>query len=149
LEDNFLRVRQDDTAGHPRREGVRWTNLTRKEIGGRLAEAGTAVSRGVLKALLRIHHYSTRKAQKALAMGQHPERNAQFENIAQFKQTYQESENPIVSLDTKKKEQLGNFYRPGCLYTQEVVKTFDHDFRSAAHGVVIPHGVYDLKRNQG
>ena len=131
------------------REGVRWTNLTLKEIGGRLAEAGTAVSRGVIKALLRKHHYSTRKAQKALAMGQHPERNAQFENIAQFKQTYQESENPIVSLDTKKKEQLGNFYRRGCLYTQEVVKIFDHDFRSAAHGVVIPHGVYDLKRNQG
>jgi Rhodopirellula transposase DDE domain len=149
LEDNFLRVLQDYTAGHPMREGVRWTNLTLKEIGGRLAEAGTAVSRGVIKALLRKYHYSKRKAQKALAMGRHPERNAQFENIAQFKQTYQESENPIVSLDTKKKEQLGNFYRPGFLYTQEVVKTLDHDFRSAAHGVVIPHGVYDLKRNQG
>lgn len=131
------------------REGVRWTNLTMKEIGERLAEVGTPVSRPVVKALLRTHHYVRRKAQKAQAMGEHPERNAQFEYIAQLKQTYGESENPIVSLDTKKKELLGNFSRPGQLYTQEVVKTFDHDFPSAAEGVVIPHGVYDLKRNLG
>lgn len=149
LEENFLRVLQDYTAGDPMREGVRWTNLTLKEIVGCLAEVGTRVSRAVVKALLRKHHYVRRKAQKAHAMGQHPDRNAQFEYLAQFKQTYQESENPIVSLDTKKKELLGNFYRPGQLSTQEVVKTFDHDFPSAARGVVIPHGVYDLKRNLG
>lgn len=149
LEANFLVVLQDYTAGDPMREGVHWTNLTLKEIGEGLAVAGTAVSRVVVKALLRKHHYVRRKAQKAQALGQHPERNAQFEYIAQFKQTYGESENPIVSLDTKKKELLGNFYRPGQLYAQEVVKTFDHDFPSAAQGVVIPHGVYDLKRNQG
>jgi hypothetical protein len=149
LEANFLGVLQDYTAGDPMREGVHWTNLTLKEIGEGLAGAGTAVSRVVVKALLRKHHYVRRKAQKAQAMGQHPERNAQFEYIAQLKQMYGESENPLVSLDTKKKELLGNFYRPGQLYTQEVVKTFDHDFPSAAQGVVIPHGVYDLKRNQG
>jgi hypothetical protein len=149
LEANFLVVLQDYTAGDPMREGVHWTNLTLKEIGEGLAVAGTAVSRVVVKALLRKHHYVRRKAQKAQALGQPPERNAQFEYIAQFKQTYGESENPIVSLDTKKKELLGNFYRPGQLYAQEVVKTFDHDFPSAAQGVVIPHGVYDLKRNQG
>jgi Rhodopirellula transposase DDE domain len=149
LEENFLRVLRDYTAGDPMREGVRWTNLTVKEIVGRLAAAGTPVSRTVVKDLLRKHHYVKRKAQKAQAMGHHPDRNAQFEHIAQLKQTYLESENPIVSLDTKKKELLGNFYRPGQLYTQEVVKTFDHDFPSAAQGVVIPHGLYDLKLNQG
>jgi hypothetical protein len=142
-------VLHDYTAGDPMREGVQWTNLTMKEIGERLAEVGTPVSRPVVKALLRTHHYVSRKAQKAQAMGQHPERNAQFEYIAQLKQTYGESENPIVSLDTKKKELLGNFYRPGHLYTPEVVKTIDHDFPSAAEGVVIPQGVYDLKRNLG
>lgn len=149
LEENFLRVLQDYTAGDPMREGVRWTNLRVKEIVGRLAAAGTPVSKTVVKDLLRKPHYVKRKAQKAQAMGHHPDRNAQFEYIAQLKQTYQESENPIVSLDTKKKELLGNFYRPGQLYTQEVVKTFDHDFPSAALGVVIPHGLYDLKRNLG
>lgn len=149
MEENFLRVVQDYTAGDPMRENVRWTNLTQKEIAARLAAAGTPVSVTVVKALLRKHRYRKRKAQKAQAMGEHPERNAQFEQIARLKQEYLESENPIVSIDSKKKELLGNFYRPGQLYTQQVLKTFDHDFPSAALGVVIPHGVYDLKRNQG
>jgi hypothetical protein len=131
------------------REGVRWTNLTQQEIGERLTAAGTPVSRTVVKDLLRKHQYVKRKAQKAQALGQHPDRNAQFENIAQLKQTYLASENPIVSMDTKKKELVGNWYRAGQLYTQEVVKTFDHDFPSSALGVVIPHGLYDLKRNVG
>src|SRR5262249_28664919 len=98
LEEHFLQVLQDYTAGDPMQEGVRWTNLTLKEIGARLAVTGTPVSRPVVKELLHLHHYVQRKAQKACAMGQHPDRNAQFEYIAQLKQTYQESENPIVSL---------------------------------------------------
>jgi Rhodopirellula transposase DDE domain len=142
-------VRRDYTAGDPMRDTVRWTNLSKKEISERLAAAGPPVSVTVVKALLRKHHYVKRKAQKATAMGHHPDRNAQFEHIRQLKRVYMDSENPIVSSDTKKKELLGNFYRPGQLYTQEVVKTFDHDFPSAARGVVIPHGLYDLKRNQG
>jgi len=52
-------------------------------------------------------------------------------------------------MDTKKKEFLGNFYRQGRLYTQAVIKTYDHDFNSAAQGVIIPHGLFDLKRNAG
>jgi Rhodopirellula transposase DDE domain len=135
VEENFLQVLRDYTAGDPMRENVHWTNLTQKEIAVRLAAAGTLVSVTVVKALLHEHRYR--------------KRNAQFEQIAQLKHEYLASENPIVSIDTKKKELLGNFYRPGQLYTQEVVKTFDHDFPSAALGVVIPHGVYDLKRNQG
>lgn len=139
-----MRVLRDYTAGDPMRENVRWTNLTQKEIVERLAVAGMPVSVTVVKALLRNHPYVKRKAQKAPAMGQHPDRHAQFENIAQLKQTYLESENPMVSIDTKKKELLGNFYRAGHLHTQEVVNTFDHDFPSAALGVVSPYGVYDL-----
>jgi DDE family transposase len=149
VEENFLQVVRDYTAGDPMRENVRWTNLTQKEIAARLAAVGTPVRVPVVKTLLRKHCYRKRKAQKAQATGEHPERNAQFEQIARLKQEYLESENPSVSIDTKKKELLGNFYRPGQLYTQQVLKTFDPDFPSAARGVVIPHGVYDLKRNQG
>ena len=149
LEENFLRVLRDYTAGDPMRDTVCWTNLTEKEIGERLATAGTPVSVTVVKYLLRQHHYVKRKAQKVKAMGHHPDRNAQFENIARLKHAYLASENPILSIDTKKKERLGNFYRPGQLYTQAVLQTFDHDFPSAALGVVIPHGLYDLKRNLG
>lgn len=76
-------------------------------------------------------------------------RNEQFENMASLKCDYQAAGNPIVSMDTKKKEALGNFYRPGHLYTSETITTDDHDFVSFAEGVVIPHALYDLQRNQG
>jgi len=128
---------------------VKWTDLTQGQIADRLAEAGTAVSTTVVKQLLRRHRYVKRKARKSKAMGQHRHRNQQFENIARLKREYLAAGNPVVSMDTKKKELLGNFYREGRLYTQGVIETFDHDFPSAASGVVIPHGLYDVQRNRG
>ena len=76
-------------------------------------------------------------------------RNEQFEYIAQLKAEYELAGNPILSMDTKKKEYLGNFYRDGRLYTQEEVHTYDHDFNSFATGQIIPHGIFDLKQNIG
>lgn len=76
-------------------------------------------------------------------------RNAQFEKIAQLKAEYQAVGNPVLSMDTKKKEYLGDFYREGHAYTQGTVYAFDHDFNSFAEGVIIPHGVYDLLHNKG
>lgn len=80
-------------------------------------------------------------------MKQSPDRNEQFENIARLKSEYQADGNPVISIDTKKKEHLGNFYRDGHLYTQETIEVYDHDFTSLADGVVIPHGIYDLQHN--
>ena len=100
---------RDDTAGDPMRDDVRGTNLTLAEIAQRLKDAGTPVSVTVVKQLLRKHRYVQRKAQKSQTMGQHADRNQQFENIARLRQQYLESENPILSIDTKKKELVGNF----------------------------------------
>jgi DDE family transposase len=141
LEENFLRVVKDYTAGDPMRPDVKGTDLTLGQIAERLAEAGTPVSVTVVKQLLRKHRYIKRKARKSRSMGQHADRNRQFENIARLKQEYLETDNPILSIDTKKKELVGNFYREGRLYTQETIETFDHDFPSAASGVIIPHGL--------
>lgn len=77
------------------------------------------------------------------------DRNAQFENIARLKSDYQAEGNPIISMDTKKKEYLGNFYRDGYAYTQDTLLAFDHDFNSFAQGVIIPHGLYDVCANTG
>jgi hypothetical protein len=74
-------------------------------------------------------------------------RDEQFQKIAQLKADYQARGLPIISIDTKKKEYLGSFYRAGRLYTREVVEVFDHDFNSFAEGLVIPHGIYDLTHN--
>lgn len=76
-------------------------------------------------------------------------RNAQFENIARLKAGYVAAGNPVVSMDTKKKEYLGTFYRDGHLYTREELQVYDHDFTSQAEGIVIPHGIYDVQRNTG
>ena len=129
------------------RQEVRWTDLTYEQIADHLAEAGSPVSVPVVKQLLRKHGYVTRKAQKSETMGTHPDRNQQFENIARLKQEYMGSDNPIVSMDTKKKELIGNFYRAGHLLTQGVIRTFDHDFPSFASGVIIPQWLYDLNPN--
>lgn len=126
---------------------IRWTNRTPREIADRLRDKGLRVSVRVVRYLLRKHHFVRRKARKAQTMGQHQDREAQFQNLARLKQEYLDSPNPIVSIDTKKKELLGNCYRAGSLYTQQLVTTFEHDFPSAADGVLIPHGVYDVKRN--
>src|SRR4051812_9720562 len=128
------------TAGDPMRQEVRWTDLTYEPIAAHLAAVGTPVSVPVVKQLLKKHGYVTRKAQKSKAMGSHPDRNRQFENIARLKQEYLGSDNPIVSMDTKKNELIGNFFRAGYLLPQGVIEPFDHDFPSFASGVVIPHG---------
>ena len=143
-------VLRDHTAGDPMRQEVKWTDLTRREICQRLVQRGTPAGKRLVKQLLRKHGYVKRKAQKNQTMGpRHPDRNAQFDNIARLKQEYLQAGEPVISMDTKKKELLGNFYRDGTLYTRQVIGVFDHDFPSAGDGVVFPHGLYDLGKNRG
>jgi hypothetical protein len=143
-------VLEDHTAGDPMRAEVRWTNLSRRQIAKRVTALGTPVSRHVISQLLRKHRYRRRKALKKETMGpRHPDRNAQFENIARLKKKYLKAGLPVISMDTKKKELLGNFYREGTIETQATITTNDHDFGSMGSGTVIPHGLYDVGRNQG
>ncbi len=131
------------------RTGVLWTNLSRREISRRLAERGTPASRHTVRKLLGKHGLGQRKARKKKALGSHPDRDAQFHNIAQLKATSLATGDPVISIDTKKKELIGNFARDGHTYTQTPVETLDHDFPSAGEGKVIPHGIYDIARNEG
>jgi hypothetical protein len=147
--ENFLKVLQDHTAGDPMNAEVKWTNLSRRQIADRMAGLGTRVGRDVVSQLLRKHGYRKRKALKKKTMGHPQDRNTQFEKIARLKKKYLKAGWPVISIDTKKKELLGDFYRDGRIDTQATIKVNDHDFRSAGSGVVIPHGVYDVGRNQG
>jgi Rhodopirellula transposase DDE domain len=150
IEANFHKVLEDHTAGDPMRLEVKWTNLSRRQIAKRMADLGTRVGRDVVSQLLRKHRYRRRKAQKKTTMGpRHPDRNAQFENIARLKKKYLKAGLPVISMDTKKKELMGNFYRDGVIDTQETIETNDHDFGSAGSGTVIPHALYDVGLNQG
>ena len=130
------------------REGVKWTNLSRRQIARQLKALGTPASKNVVSQLLHAHGYRRRKAQKKRTMGEHRDRNAQFENIARLKQQYLDAGKPVLSIDTKKKELLGNFYREGVTDAVEPTIVNDHDFPSCGDGKVIPHGLYDLARNE-
>ena len=126
-----------------------WTNLTPTDIADRLGQLGTAASCHVVEQLLELEGYHRRQAQKSLPMGANSDRDAQFRNIARLKQEFLDALNPVLSIDTKKRELIGNFFRKGALWTRQTQRTFDHDFPSFADGVVIPHGLYDLRLNRG
>jgi transposase len=151
IDEQFLSVLREHTAGDPMNGKIRWTNLREWEIVEALKnEYDIKVSRNVVRQLLKRHDYRLRKAQKRQSMKKNiPKRNEQFDYIVKLKALYLESGNPIISMDTKKKEHLGNFYRDGHLYTIEELQVYDHDFPSFAEGVLIPHSLYDLQLNIG
>jgi hypothetical protein len=126
-----------------------WTDLTATDIAARLTADGTPVSVHIVEQLLEEHGFHRRKVQKDLPLDEHPDRDAQFQNIARLKEEYLDSLNPLLSIDTKKRELLGTFYRAGTLLSTRTQRAFDHDFPSYADGVVIPHGLYDLRLNRG
>lgn len=102
LDEAFLRVLEQHTAGSPTDETVKWTNLKRHEIVTLLKDEGIEVSVTVVDQLLKQHNFRKRKAVKTLATGESNHRNEQFETIEQLKATYQTAGNPVMSMDTKK-----------------------------------------------
>ncbi|MBD1824142.1 hypothetical protein H6F51_16825 [Cyanobacteria bacterium FACHB-DQ100] len=102
LDETFLKVIAQHTAGSPMSETIKWTHLTRQEIAQLMQAEGISICVTVVDQLLEKHHYRKRKAQKRLATGEHPERNAQFENIEAMRSRYEAAGNPVLSMDTKK-----------------------------------------------
>jgi hypothetical protein len=103
LEEAFLRVLENYTAGSPMDELVKWTNLTRETIAERLKEAGFAVSVTVVDQLLEKHNFRRRQAFKAESGKRVEYRDEQFQNIERLKQSHHEQGNPVMSMDVKKK----------------------------------------------
>jgi hypothetical protein len=148
LEPIFLEVISEHTAGNPQHDMV-WTNLRPKAIAERITTRGIAVSRYTACKLLKKNKFVRRQAQKKKSFKQHPDRNPQFENITKLKAEYLARNQPVISMDTKKKEMIGNFYREGKLYTREIVEVLDHDFPRYGEGKIVPHGLYDVGSNKG
>ena len=137
----------EHTAGCPQ-QAIQWTNLRQPEIARRISATGTPISCRIVRQLLKKHGFVRRQAQKKKSFKQHPDRNPQFENIIALKKEYLSAGQPVISMDTKKKELLGNFYRAGKLYTREQVAVWDHDFPSYSEGKVVPHGLFDIGLNK-
>jgi hypothetical protein len=149
IDDDFHKVLVEHTAGSPTEETLIWTNLTKTEIVDLMQECGSFVSVHIVDQLLSRYDYHQRKPLRMEPLSRHPDRNAQFEAIARLKRQYLNSPDPILSIDLKARELLGNFFRSGTLLTRQTIRVFDHDFAEFAQGVVLPHGIYDLKLNRG
>jgi hypothetical protein len=149
LEQELHCVLEDHTAGPPMKQQVVWTDLTPKQIQEALAQRELYFGLPFIRALLLEEGYRPLKVRKDLQMGTHPDRNSQFERIAQLKREYLDSDNPIMSIDAKKRELLGTSYRAGRVYTRQGLLAYDHDSPSFATGVVLPYSLYDLKHNEG
>lgn len=148
LLDVIEEIMDDHKAGCPIND-QKWTYLTPKELSILLSKRGIKVCPKVVKRLLKKMGIGRRKLSKKSEMGQSKDRNEQFEIINRYKKYYLSRSYAVLSIDTKKKEFLGPFYRPGTLYAEKEVKCYDHDYPSYATGKAIPYGIYDLGRNEG
>ena len=138
------------TRGDPE-SPLRWTCKSLRVLSTQLQAMGHAISYPTVGSLLRQSGYSLQGNQKAKEGTRHPDRNAQFEYIYREIRRQQSSGQPVISVDTKKKELVGDFKNAGREWRPrgKPQRVRVHDFLLPAKGKAIPYGVYDLTRNAG
>jgi Rhodopirellula transposase DDE domain len=138
------------TRGHPE-SPLRWTCKSTRKLAEELQRQHHPVTDRTVAALLKRAGYSLQANRKTKEGSSHPDRNAQFEHISRQVIACQSRHQPVVSVDTKKKELIGEFKNAGAEWQPkgkpEEVKV--HDFPDKKLGKAIPYGVYDLARNEG
>lgn len=130
---------------------LRWTCKSTTQLAGELTKQGHAVSPRTVGRLLKATGYSLQSNRKTKEGKDHPDRNAQFEHISATVLAFQRRGQPVVSVDTKKKELVGKFRNVGREWQPqgEPEEVQVHDFMDKELGKAIPYGVYDLTENQG
>jgi hypothetical protein len=127
----------------------KWQRSSLRRLSSKLAEEDHLVSHTTVGRLLVQMNYSLKANVKRLAGAAHPDRNQQFEYIEQQKRAFLAAGLPVISVDTKKKELIGNFKNNGRSWCQEAEEVNDHDFAQDAVGKAIPYGIYDLAHHLG
>ena len=143
------RLVEPDSRGDPQ-SPLRWTCKSTRALANALCADGFQVSYAKVGQLLKSSGFSLQSNRKTREGTDHPDRNAQFEHIAKRVKARQRSGEPALSVDTKKKEVLGNLKNPGKTYRRKrnPVKVNVHDFPDPELGKAIPYGVYDLSHNE-
>ena len=136
------------TAGDPRSD-QKWLNCRLSDIRQQLDQRGHVISKPVISRLLRTHGYSLRANVKQQAGTQHPARDQQFQHLHAQRAAHQAAGQPVLSVDTKKKELVGNFKNAGQIWCQEAEMVDAHDFPQDALGRAVPYGISDLQHNRG
>ena len=140
----------EDCRGDPM-QVLLWTSRSVRNLAGELRERGHVVHYTTVAALLRSLGYSLQSNRKTLEGAQHPDRDAQFRHINESVGRAIATGQPAISIDTKKKELVGEFANSGREWRAkgQPVNTLTHDFPSDAKGKAIPFGVYDIAANEG
>jgi len=131
----FAQVVENDIAGKPQDDTIRWIGLKPEEIQKRLASKNYIVSPYIVKQLLSNAGLRKRSYLKDASAKEVPFRNEQFEKIANLKATFIDAGLPVLSLDVKHKELIGNFFRDGTYYDFKHRKVNDHDFKTMVKGI--------------
>jgi Rhodopirellula transposase DDE domain len=146
----LLRLVEPDERGDPM-SPLRWTTRSTRNLAAELTAQGHRVGPDVVADLLRGQGFSLQGNVKTLEGKQHPDRDAQFRYLNEQVKTHQADGQPVVSVDTKKKELVGEFKNGGREWRPkgEPVEVDTHDFPSASLGKAVPYGIYDLAANTG
>ena len=138
------------TRGDPQ-SPLRWTSKSTRHLAEELNRQGYGIGERKVADLLHRLGYSLQANAKTLEGGRHPDRNAQFEYVNVQSKKFLARGLPAISVDTKKKELVGNYRNPGQEWQPqgEPEKTLLHDFPDKELGKVIPYGIYDIGQNQG
>lgn len=142
------RLLEHDRAGDPM-TGLQWTRRTTAKIAAELEGLGIAVCPNTVARILKQLGFSLRVNHKTLSRRSDPDRDEQFLYIAEQRERFAKAGQPIVAIDTKKKELIGPFKNPGRAWSKTPVPVNDHDFRSDALGIAVPYGIYDTLANRG
>jgi hypothetical protein len=146
----LLALVDDSTRGDPG-SPLRWTTKSVRKLSGELTVAGHRVSPEKVAQLLRLEGFSLQANAKTAEGRQHRDRDGQFRYISELAKGFMAAAQPVISVDAKKKEQVGDYARAGREWRpkKDPVRVRDHDFPDAEGGKVIPYGVYDLAANAG
>lgn len=145
----FLEVVSDHMAGDPMNERAIWLNIKAEGIRKEMAEKGVKISPYHVRRLLKKSGFKKRSFRKNIPLKSVEGRDEQFVKIQNVKKLCIMLGIPIISIDTKKKEIIGNFKRDGQVYCFCAPECFDHDFSTFADCMIVPHGIYDVAHNIG
>ena len=137
------------TAGDPMSE-QKWVRSSLRHLSAALKKVGHYVSPPTIARLLKQWKYALRvNCKKQEASSNHPGRTQQFDYLQAHKAAFLEANWPVISVDTKKKELVGNFLNAGAAWSQQPEAVNVHDFPSESLGRAVPYGIYDLQFNRG
>ncbi len=129
--------------------GLKWTHRSLRKLQKALRRRGMRLALNTIARLLHELGFSLHTCRKEQAGIQDPDRDRQFRHIARMRKLYVAKGLPVVSVDTKKKELIGNFKNPGRAWRRQSPPVLDHDYPTWAQGQAIPVGIYDIAYNEG